>query len=100
MLAVGTLNAFVTFVSKDPVWALASIYLSVAVLIGKGEGGPRITVPLILVCVLQAVGLAAGFGWTLFKRSERQREGRIRLPQDEPQEEGEGERAVTSGQIA
>lgn len=97
ILGVGLIDAFVTFVSKDVLWALATIYLFISVLVGPStDGGPRIVVPLILVSVLQVVAIASAFGWHLFRRSKEQREGQIRLPQDED----EGERATTAGQIA
>lgn len=84
---LGLINSFIVFLGKDIAWALCTIFLFVAILV-KGEEKPvQVVVPLILVASLQVVAIIAAYTWQLYESKRRQ--GVIRLPEDEAEEDGE-----------
>ncbi|GAA95353.1 uncharacterized protein L969DRAFT_58006 [Mixia osmundae IAM 14324] len=78
--AVGLINSFIVFIGRDLVWALASIYLYIALLL-KEPKPPQVVISLILVSALQLIAFVASALWYRYKA--KQDEGRILLPADD-----------------
>jgi len=79
VLAVGLINAFIVFISRDVVWALSAIFIYIALVI-KGPKPAQLFIPIVLLAVLQLVALIAS---VLYYRYKANRAGEIRLVSDE-----------------